>query len=294
MCVFLIVLKRSQEIREREKVDEMYDGCKELSVLMEKVFRERGWDFREYKESTLTRRLRQRLNARRVKTYTDYARILDMDPAEYDKLFDVLLIGVTSFFRDEAAFGTLRERVLPVLIKRHVGVHGGLRIWDAGCGTGEEPYSIAILLSEILGQEMSRWNITIFATDIAVGALNRARNGVFTGREVTGIQPAWLDKYFTRKNNHFSVIPVLRQLIAFSVHNLVSDPFFKDLDLVVCRNVLIYFNSALQTRVLKDFHDGLRKEGFLLLGKSEAPIGEVRALFACLDSKAKLFQKVAT
>ena len=269
----------------------MSDGRKELHILMEKIYRERGLDFREYKETTLTRRLCRRLGARGVKTYDDYARILDHDPVEYDKLFNDLLINVTSFFRDEVAFRTLRNVVLPALISRGAGKGQCLRIWSAGCATGEEPYSVALLLLEMLGQIISQWNITIHATDIDVEALNRARNGVFTAKEVTGIQPAWLDRYFVPKGNNFHATQALKQLVAFEVHNLVCDPPFYDLDLAVCRNVLIYFNPALQNRVLKGFHDGLRKEGFLLLGKSETPIGETAALFSCIDIKAKLFQK---
>ena len=258
-----------------------------LQSLLEKVYRERGFDFREYKETTLTRRLGRRLHARGAETYTDYARVLDQDPAEYDKLFDDLTINVTSFFRDDAAFQALEEVVLPAL----TSPPRPLRIWSAGCATGEEPYSIAMLLLEILATRVDELEITILATDIDAKALDRAHQGVFGLKEVEGIQPAWLERYFVAEGEAFRVCSALRQVVTFEKHSLVSDPPHRDLDLVVCRNVFIYFTPTLQTRVLKGFHEGLREGGFLLLGKAEVPVGETKGLFQCVDRKAKLYQK---
>ena len=286
---------------------------KGLHRLMEKVYRERGFDFRDYKESTLTRRLERRLHARGVKSYADYACVLDKDPSEYDKLFDDLTIKVTSFFRDEVAFRTLEEMVIPTLIKRRIGRQKGLRIWSAGCAMGQEPYSIAMLFSEKLGPLDSRphWmnniqrgkhltglgkkinsqNLTILATDIHTKALEQAKEGVFARSEVEAIRPAWRKKYFIFEGNSFRVKPALKKLITFKAHNLVSGLPYQDLDLVVCRNVLIYFSLPLQMRVLRDFYDGLSRGGFLLLGKDEMPMGEGTVLFECVDKKAKLFKK---
>ncbi len=287
----------------------MTENRKELQCLLEKVYRERGFDFREYKESTLTRRLARRLHARGAETYADYARVLDQDPAEYDKLFDDLTINVTSFFRDDVAFKALEEIVLPVLIGKQTGEPRGggasapphlrtpaplLRIWSAGCATGEEPYSIAMLLLETLDTRVDEFEITVLATDIDAKALDRAREGVFGPKDVEGIRPAWLERYFVAEGEAFHVQPALRQLATFEVHSLVSDPPYRDLDLVVCRNVLIYFAPALQTRALKGFHEGLREGGFLLLGKAEVPVGETRGLFHCVDRKAKLYRKRKT
>jgi chemotaxis methyl-accepting protein methylase len=264
----------------------MTEGCRDLQHLLEKVYRERGFDFREYKETTLTRRLGRRLRARGVETYADYARVLEQDPAEYDKLFDDLTINVTSFFRDDVAFKALEEIVLPTLTRntRHA-----TRIWSAGCATGEEPYSIAMLLLQTLGTRVDEFEITILATDIDAKALGRARQGVFGPKEVEGIQPTWLERYFVAESEAFRVQPALRRLVSFEAHSLVSDPPYHDLDLVVCRNVLIYFAPTLQTRVLRGFHEGLREGGFLLLGKAEVPVGETRGMFECVDRKAKLY-----
>ena len=295
-----------------DQAGDMTEDRNELQHLLEKVYRERGFDFREYRESTLTRRLGRRLRARGAETYADYARVLDQDPTEYDRLFNDLTINVTSFFRDDVAFKALEEVVLPALIGREEGEtrrkgdrdreRGSpcppvppspclLRIWSAGCATGEEPYSIAMLLLETLGTRVDEFEITVLATDIDAKALDRAREGVFGPKDVEGIRPAWLERYFVAEGEAFRVRPALRQLVTFEVHNLVSDPPYRDLDLVVCRNVLIYFAPALQTRVLKGFHEGLREGGFLLLGKAEVPVGETRGLFHCVDRKAKLYRK---
>jgi len=270
---------------------ENYDlDRKELKSLLEKIYQERGFDFREYKETTLSRRLSRRLHARRCQGYADYAHVLDTDPAEYEKLFDDLTINVTSFFRDEAAFKALEERVLPALIEKNKGMQQSLRIWSAGCATGEEPYSIAMLLLELLDRDIGRWKVTIIATDIDTKALQRAKEGLFSQRGVEGIRPTWLEKYFVPENNSFRVRSAVRDMVTFAVHNLVSDPPYHNVDLVVCRNVLIYFTLALQTRVLEDFHKGLNQEGFLLLGKAEVPVGESKRLFLLENSKAKLYR----
>jgi len=262
---------------------------KEMQGVLEKMYHERGFDFREYRDTTLTRRLGRRLRATGAETYADYTRVLDQDPAEYQRLFEDLTINVTSFFRDQVAFKALKEAVLPTLINRGINRWKCLRIWSAGCATGEESYSIAMLLLEHLGEHISRWNVTILASDIDAKVLQRAREGVFA--EVQGIRPAWRDRYLTAEGDSFSVRPALRRLVTFQRHNLVSDPPYFDLDLVVCRNVLIYFKPPLQMRVLKGFHQGLKEGGFLLLGKSEVPLGQKETFFHCLDSKARLYQK---
>jgi len=264
------------------------EGRKALNCLMEKVYRERGFDFRGYKESTLTRRLGRRLRARGVQTYIDYARVLDSDQTEYDRLFMDLTINVTSFFRDVVAFKALEEVVLPALITKG---ETNIRIWSAGCATGEEPYSIAILLMECLDWESGLREVSILATDIDTKALQRAREGLFTPKEVEGIRPALLKRHFCAEGGGFRVKPALKHLVIFEEHNLVSDPPYSGLDLVVCRNVLIYLNPMPQAQMIKGFYSALEQGGFLLLGKSEIPVGETGRLFRCIHKKAKLYQK---
>jgi len=268
--------------------DSITEGTRGLISLMEKIYLERGFDFRGYKKSTLSRRLGRRLRARGVHTYADYARVLDNDQTEYDRLFNDLTINVTSFFRDELAFNSLEAIVLPAFTRK---AEKNIRIWSAGCATGEEPYSIAMLLLETFGAETSQWNIIILGSDIDAKALEKARDGIFSKIGVGGIRPAWLERYFYPDKDGFRVKPVLKSLVTFEEHNLVSDPPYCELDLVVCRNVLIYLNPMPQTQMIKGFYSALEQGGFLLLGKSEIPVGETRALFNCIDKKAKLYRK---
>jgi len=167
-----------------------------------------------------------------------------------------------------------------------------IRIWSAGCATGQEPYSIAMLLLELLGEEAHQWDIAILGTDVDAKALELAGDGLFAPKDMEGIRLAWLGKYFTPEGNGFRVQSPLRRLVTFEMHNLVSAPPYQNQDLVVCRNVLIYFNPVLQTHVLKSFYQGLKEEGFLLLGKAEVLVGETKTLFTGVDSKSKLFRRL--
>lgn len=267
----------------------------QLQHLLEKVYRERGVDFRGYRETTLVRRLSRRLRARGAQSYAAYAHVLDEDPSEYDRLVNDLTISVSSFFRDDVAFRALEEVALPALSKRRTEGQRQrlLRIWSAGCATGQEPYSIAILLMEMLGQEIASWDITILGTDVDARALGRAQEGQFARGDVENIRPEWLSKYFTPDGDGFRVQPYLRRLVTLAAHNLVSDPPYQNLDLVVCRNVFIYYDPTLQRQILWGFHEALNDRGFLLLGKAEAIVGEARTLFDPVDTRAKLYQKVA-
>lgn len=288
-----LILSRVPGLDDRGITETMQNAIahEELQYLLEKIYRERGFDFREYRKATLIRRLDRRLRARGAHTYTGYAHVLDIDPDEYEKLFDDITINVTSFFRDEVAFKALEKVALPVLIRR-MGTRRCLRIWSAGCATGQEPYSVAMLLLQMLGQEIGQWDITILATDIDNKALARAREGYFTLKDVEDIQPGLLNECFAAEDGGFHAQSILKELVTFEAHNLVSHPLYSDLCLVLCRNVLIYFTPLLQMRVLKGFHQGLKAGGFLLLGKAEAPVGETKQLFHRVDDKAKLYQKL--
>ena len=263
----------------------------DLQHLLEKIYRDRGFDFREYRETTLIRRLGRRLRARGAGSYAEYARVLDRDRTEYDRLFKDLTINVTSFFRDGWAFKILEELVLPELIHKEVNTGNGIRVWSAGCATGEETYSIAMLASEVLGAERNNREVSIIGTDIDTEALKRAQEGIFSSKEVEGIPPALLERYFVSENKGYRVKASVREMVAFEVHNLSSATPYHDLDLVVCRNLLIYFTSRLQERVIKGFYSALREDGFLLLGKAEVPIGETKRMFQCVDKRARLYRK---
>ena len=262
-----------------------------LQHLLEKIYRERGFDFREYKETTLTRRLGRRLRARGVGSYFEYASVLDGDSTEYNNLFKDLTINVTSFFRDGWAFRTLEELALPALIGEKTNARKIIRIWSAGCANGAETYSIAMLVSEMLGGELGAWEVSIIGTDIDTEVLRCAQEGLFSFKEVEEIPAGLREKYFEAEKQGFRVKTRLGHMVTFEVHNLSSAPPYHDLDLVVCRNLLIYFRPGLQERVIKGLHSALREDGFLLLGKAELPIGETKRLFQCVDKRARLYRK---
>lgn len=267
------------------------DDPAERRQLLEKVYRERGFDFREYRVSTLNRRIGRRMRARGVDGFSGYARVLDEDPGEYIRLFNDLTINVTSFFRDEIAFNSLKEQVLPRILAKQHEQERRVRIWSAACSTGAEPYSILMLLHELSTSHERLKDITILGTDLDPKVIEQARTGCFSRKEVAGINPAWLDKYFVFEDDTACARPELRDHIEFQTHDLTSDSPYPNADLLVCRNVLIYFLPTLQTRVLKSFHEALRPGGFLLLGKAEMPPGETRGLFDCIDKKARLYGK---
>ena len=260
---------------------------KELLQLMDRIYHERGFDFRGYSKTTLARRIGRRMHACGVNTYSDYARVLDQDPDENDRLFNDITINVTSFFRDKAAFKAL-ERLIVVMLNQRSDKK--LRIWSAGCATGEEPFTIAMLLMNLLDRDPSS-RCTIIATDIDNNALEHGREGKFKPHSVHEVPPLWRDRYFIREKDGFRIKPALRDLVSFELHNLVNDPHYGDLDIVVCRNVIIYFNLTVQMQVINKVYRSLRDGGHLLLGRYEMLHKEARKNFSCVDFDARLYRK---
>ena len=263
----------------------------ELKILLNKIYSERGMDFRDYKQSSLTRRLQKRLDAYNIKSYTDYIKILNKNHDEYNKLFETLLINVTEFFRDPESWEALDKEVFTKIIASKSN-GDQIRIWSAGCATGEEPYTLAILLSEKLGESMKDYDIRIYATDIDDGALTEARRGIFSEEKLKNLKPELVAKYFTKENVFYRINRNIRQLVIFGKQNLVTDAPISHIDLLVCRNVLIYFNSDLQSKLLLRFHYALNKFGFTFFGKSESTLIGSK-LFKLIDKKWRIFQKTS-
>lgn len=265
-----------------------------LDSLLEKVYRDTGYDFREYKRGTVTRRLERRFHATGAKTYLDYMQFLDAHPEEYHKLADDLIIKVSGFFRSPYTFQQVARLVLPELTsyKRKQGERE-LRFWSAGCARGEEPYSIAILLAEFLGNRRQDFDISIYATDISRQALQEAQAGVYSPEDVGGLTPTVLGNYFTHYGKGYVVNSNIRQMVSFSYFDLTStirQPFV-DVDCIFCCNVLIYLQSQLQERVLSVLYDSLAVPGYLILGEVETPTSSWNEKLECLDAKAKIYKK---
>jgi two-component system CheB/CheR fusion protein len=248
-----------------------------------------GVDFTHYKPSTIQRRILRRMALRNLEDTREYLRFLHEDPAELQNLYQDFLIRVTQFFRDPEAFEALKDKVFPALVKgRPAGQP--LRIWSAGCSTGEEAYSLAIALLEYLENQSEMPPIKILATDLNDLALEKARAGVYLDNIEIDVSPERLRRFFIRQDGHYQISKAIRELCVFSRHNMASDPPFSRLDLVSCRNVLIYMDTALQKRVLPILHYALNPDGFLFLGASEN-IGNFDDLFAPVDFKHRLFLK---
>ncbi|HEY0512605.1 MAG TPA: chemotaxis protein CheB [Thermoanaerobaculia bacterium] len=250
--------------------------------------RQTGHDFRHYKQSTLVRRVRRRMGEARSPSVYAYVESLNHDVKEVELLFRDLLISVTHFFRDSEAFDLLAAKVIPRLFEGK-DADGFVRVWAPGCATGEEVYSIAILLREHLATLAAPPQIQVFATDIDAQALESARQALYPETIAGQISPERLERWFVRHGNMYQVAREIRDLCLFSLHNLIADPPFSRLDLVSCRNLLIYLESDLQKKVIALCHYALRPGGFLFLGPSEMVAGQPE-LFRTIDKKHRLFQ----
>ncbi len=249
-----------------------------------------GHDFSQYKQNTIRRRIERRMGVHQIELLHGYIRYLEESPTEVEALFDDLLIGVTNFFRDPEAFEALETQVITRLLTDRTP-DSVIRVWVPGCSTGEEAYSIAILLRENIDALEQRFKVQVFATDIDTRAVEAARAGVYPASVAQDIPAERLDRYFTRLDEgHYRVNKSIRDLLIFSEQDLAKDPPFSKLDLISCRNLLIYMGPALQHRLIPLFHYALNRGGFLFLGLSEA-IGEFGELFSVTDRAAKLYQR---
>lgn len=251
--------------------------------------RTRGIDLSSYKRPSLMRRTRRRMDALKIDTYERYIDYLEIHPEEFIQLFNYLLINVTSFFRDAPAWEYLKDHIVPKQIELKEP-DGMLRIWSAGCASGQEPYSIAMLLAEQLGLEEFQRRVKIYASDINQEALNEARQGSYTSKEVEAVPPPLLEKYFQRTEERFVIHGDLRRALIFGRHDLVADAPISRLDLLICRNTLMYFNAEMQDHILARFHFALTDTGSLFLGKAEMLLTHTN-LFVPIDLKHRVFAK---
>lgn len=263
---------------------------------LEKIFfliRSRtGHDFSQYKRNTIRRRVERRMAVHQIPRLEEYVRYLTLTPAEVDSLFRDFLIGVTNFFRDPEIFEELQKQVIPKLLKAKPA-GSPIRVWVPGCSTGEEAYSLAICFRECMDELQADSRVQIFATDIDRESIDHARAGVYPSSIIADVSAERLAHYFDQAHPDGSTYRIrksIRDMLVFSEHDLTKDPPFSKLDLISCRNLLIYMGSELQKRLLPLFHYALNPEGVLLLGTSES-IGEYWNLFAALDRKAKIYQR---
>ncbi len=248
-------------------------------------------DFSQYKPSTIHRRIERRMAVHQISALGDYVRYLQQHPAEVEALFRDLLIGVTNFFRDPEAFAVLEAQVIPRLFAEQ-RADAVIRVWSAGCSTGEEAYSLAILLVERMEALKQSFTVQVFATDLDSRAIATARLGVYPASIAADLTPERLARYFTAEpgGGAYRIHKGIRDMLVFSEQDIIKDPPFSKLDLIVCRNLLIYLGAGLQKQLIPLFHYALKPAGFLFLGTSEG-VSEFDALFSGLDRKAKLYQR---
>jgi two-component system CheB/CheR fusion protein len=266
-------------------------STQEFEALVEYLKNSRGFDFSGYKRSSLRRRVGKRMQLLRIERYGDYLDYLEVHPEEFAQLFNTILINVTSFFRDTAAWEPLTNDVLPRLVASKQP-HEPIRVWGAGCASGEEAYTLAMVLAEALGLESFRQRVKIYATDIDEEALMQARQASYSARDLQPVPPELRTKYFGEVNHRFIFRPDLRRAVIFGRHDLVQDAPISRLDLLVCRNTLMYFNAETQSRILARFHFALNDTGVIFLGKAEMMLTRAN-LFSPLHLKHRIFAKVA-
>jgi two-component system, chemotaxis family, CheB/CheR fusion protein len=259
----------------------------EFSRILSLLKAETGVDFTHYKHSTIQRRILRRQALDRVESLADYVTYLEAHRPEVKKLYEDILINVTGFFREPEAFEALKGLVFPA-ITRERSADDPIRIWVPGCASGEEAYSIAITLLEFLGDTSANFPVQLFATDVDDRVINQARAGFYTEAALADVSPERLRRFFVRGSGGYQVSQTIREICVFARQNLIKDPPFSHLDLISCRNVLIYFGPVLQKLVIPIFHFALKPTGFLLLGKSEA-LGSFVDLFSLVDKRYKVY-----
>ncbi|MBN2175014.1 MAG: PAS domain S-box protein [Bacteroidales bacterium] len=259
--------------------------------ILEEIYKSSGIDFRQYKHNTLIRRLEKRMTINNVDSLEQYYDLIHSIPAEKEMLKKDFLISVTSFFRDIDAFLILKEKVIEKLIFKRPA-NDTIRVWVAGCATGEEAYSIAILLDELIEKSGSRLEYKIFATDVDIDALKIAGFGTYPVNIATDISNERLEKYFVKTGDKFQISKKVREKIVFSYHNILKDPPFVRMDLITCRNLLIYLGNRIQRKILLNFQFAVKNQGFLFLGSSES-LGDLQKYFQVVDTKWKIFKNIS-
>jgi two-component system CheB/CheR fusion protein len=285
------IRRPTTETGSAEARKEIYPEADDLGRIFLSLRKQMGVDFSSYKHATLLRRLQRRMALHRMEKLSQYAKFLRENKEEIEALFADLLINVTHFFRDARVFRELKRRFLPALLKsKRKDRRETLRAWVPGCATGEEVYSLAISILETLGQHSSKLNIQIFGTDLSESTIEHARAGIYSSAIEKDVSPLRLRRFFTKRDGAYQINRKVRHLCTFARQNITTDPPFSRLDLISCRNVLIYLSPQLHKRCIPQFHYALNSGGYLILGPAES-VGFYDKLFEPVDRKNKIYAK---
>jgi chemotaxis protein methyltransferase CheR len=263
---------------------------KEFAELKAIIKRKIGFNCEDYKQPHLKRRLAVRLRATQSTSYKDYVQVLSKNAEEERQLKETLTVNVTELFRNPETYESVRNNVLPELVK-YKGNNKVIKVWSAGCSNGEEPYSIAILLNEYLGSSAKKYNLSIMATDIDDDSIGKAENAIFQSKQLEKLGKERIDRFFVKKDNNYQVIEDLRKLVKVKRHDLISGPKLSGFDIIFCRNVTIYFEQKLQEILYMNFYNALNEGGYFVMGKTETLVGPSTQLFKRFDLKERIYKK---
>jgi chemotaxis protein methyltransferase CheR len=268
------------------------ENDREFNVLKTQIFRDTSLDCRKFKENYLKRRIRVRMFARSLNTYGEYLRLLKRDPDEYSYLIDDITINVTQFFRDPEVFGLLEKEIIPLLIYNKVKQNRRvIRFWSAGCASGEEPYSIAIILKELLGEEYDNFLVSVYGTDIDNDCLRTARQGVYLERQLENVHLQYRKKFFKKLGDNYSLSEEIKDMVRFKNLDLFTDIKTAHYDVILCRNVIIYFNKDMQNKLFEKFYYSLNEGGYLVIGKTETLMNNIEKKFSVVNLRERIYQK---
>ncbi|MFA5100125.1 MAG: protein-glutamate O-methyltransferase CheR [Candidatus Omnitrophota bacterium] len=295
------VLNATEKIGNHPSHPQEEDRKKIFKSLLQKILADRGLDFRNYHIELLKRRFAIRIKANNLYSYTGYMKLLDSNPREYDRLFETLCINVSEFFRDPPMWVTLQYLLDHMVSEKIKKADRNLTIWSAGCANGEEAFSLAIAASEALKFHTKLVNGSIIATDIDKRCVARAKKAQYASDSIKNVNDKLLAKYFITeredagggddKHKTYRVREAVTQMVSFSELDLITGEYPRNIDLLVCRNVFIYFNRQLQEKILRKFFDAIRPGGYLCMGQAESMIMEVRKFFEDTDSNARIYRR---
>jgi chemotaxis methyl-accepting protein methylase len=264
-----------------------------FGLLLDKIKEDRGLDFTHYHQELLKRRVAIRMRATNIESYSDYLRMLIRNPEEYDKLFEVLCINVSEFFRDPPVWAQVRMLLAELIRRKTRDNDKTIRIWSAGCANGEEPHTIAIKLISLMQADILNFCVEIIATDVDKKSIKIAEKGEYAKDSLKNVSKKYLDRYFEQVDDIYRTKDDINKLITYQYLDLTSEEMIKDADMVFCRNVFIYFDRSLQEQLLMKFHKALRPGGYLIMGQSETLVREAKTIFEEINGTARIYQKKA-
>jgi two-component system, chemotaxis family, CheB/CheR fusion protein len=288
----LAVIANHPYIAEPPEAQEKPGEIAGLGTIFQLLRRSTGLDFTHYRQTTILRRIQRRMVVHKIKQLNEYVRYIQTNPNEIKALYQDMLINVTSFFRNARVFEALKSEVFPKILKNR-GQEAGMRVWTPACASGEETYSVAIALLEFLGDKISQVPIQFFGTDVSEASISKARTAIYPDNIQGDVSPERLRRFFNKVEGGYRISKSIRDMCIFAQHNVLNDPPFSQMDLICCRNLLIYLEPVLQSRVISLFHYATRTNGYLVLGTSEG-VGPSGNLFTTEDRTYKIFAKKST